>query len=667
MSAYFWLSIFSVAELSVFYYIYALKFNASLKIYFNIFSIHKIIFIIIYILIQSITLLSQPIDSTNLKEKFLQTKEADLLRKKFAETNSDNTKSLLLSELSVSVNYYDSNLARKYFLDALAFSKKMDYDSGVAEAYIAGGKLNIVLANYNTAITYYDSALSILNEKDANRNLLAINRIKMNLALIKQRQGLLNEATKDYFELITFFKERNEKSKLSIINSNLAGIFFSLKQYKQSLQYYFTGLDLSTSLKDSVDVCKFCYNIAKVYIEMNELSNAETFLTKSTAHITKQADLFVLLNYNAVYGLFFSKKREFDKSINYHKSSLQYAQGLGDKEAIAQSLLRTGSVYKQKNAYTEAAYYLQQAITLAKQIHANLIIKDALFEIANVKEGQGLYADAMNYLKEYDKYKDTINIEGINQKIKNLDYEFANAKKEIENKQLQTKANLRRNIIIVLILLALALLCTLFFFQRNRKLEQALAVQKQEQLAHENKLIAEIAQERERTLEKENENLLLNKILDEEENKKLIEITSLQDRQLTSANLTLEQQSRKFQEVDKALQDLGKVIHDDDKSLVKNIRQQIKTSLSIKESWDNVMLHFEKVHPGFFDRLKSLAPGLTQNDLKLCSYTKLNLSTKDIAQLMNIDTQSVRVNRYRLKKKLGLSEEEDYTEFLSKV
>ena len=59
----------------------------------------------------------------------------------------------------------------------------------------------------------------------------------------------------------------------------------------------------------------------------------------------------------------------------------------------------------------------------------------------------------------------------------------------------------------------------------------------------------------------------------------------------------------------------------------------------------------------FIKELKTKYPKLTPNDLKLCTYLRLNLSSKEIAPLLNISVRSVEISRYRLRKKMGLPTE----------
>ena len=60
-------------------------------------------------------------------------------------------------------------------------------------------------------------------------------------------------------------------------------------------------------------------------------------------------------------------------------------------------------------------------------------------------------------------------------------------------------------------------------------------------------------------------------------------------------------------------------------------------------------------------------PKLTANELKLCTFLRLNLSTKEIAQLMNISLRGVELSRYRLRKKLELPTETSLFEFFNSI
>lgn len=87
---------------------------------------------------------------------------------------------------------------------------------------------------------------------------------------------------------------------------------------------------------------------------------------------------------------------------------------------------------------------------------------------------------------------------------------------------------------------------------------------------------------------------------------------------------------------------------------LKNILKALTEEDKVEEEWHQFSLHFDGVHRDFLSNLKKRYPYLTPNEQKLCAYLKMNLTTKEIAQLMKISVRGVEISRYRLRKKLGV-------------
>lgn len=82
------------------------------------------------------------------------------------------------------------------------------------------------------------------------------------------------------------------------------------------------------------------------------------------------------------------------------------------------------------------------------------------------------------------------------------------------------------------------------------------------------------------------------------------------------------------------------------------------------DDWKNAMNNLKLSQQGFFKKLMERFPSLTTNDLRLCSYLRMNFSTKEIARLLNNSPRGVEISRYRLRKKLKLNHDINLTEFL---
>jgi DNA-binding CsgD family transcriptional regulator len=85
------------------------------------------------------------------------------------------------------------------------------------------------------------------------------------------------------------------------------------------------------------------------------------------------------------------------------------------------------------------------------------------------------------------------------------------------------------------------------------------------------------------------------------------------------------------------------------------------------KDWEQFAVHFDKVHSDFLQILKSVYPQLSAHELKLCAYLRMNLSSKEIAQLENISVRGVEISRYRLRKKLHIPTEINLFDFLMEL
>ena len=91
---------------------------------------------------------------------------------------------------------------------------------------------------------------------------------------------------------------------------------------------------------------------------------------------------------------------------------------------------------------------------------------------------------------------------------------------------------------------------------------------------------------------------------------------------------------------------------------------KIEKDIDIKKQWEVFEKAFDDVHDDFLSRLKTLFPNLTPKELKLCAYLRMNISTKEIAPLMNISARGVEICRYRVRKKLDIDRDQNLTSYI---
>ncbi|MFB1026536.1 MAG: triple tyrosine motif-containing protein, partial [Flavobacteriaceae bacterium] len=97
---------------------------------------------------------------------------------------------------------------------------------------------------------------------------------------------------------------------------------------------------------------------------------------------------------------------------------------------------------------------------------------------------------------------------------------------------------------------------------------------------------------------------------------------------------------------------------------LKKVIKIIDKNLNNTDDWKLFEEAFNNADKDFLKHIKSIHPSLTPNDLRLCAYLRLNLTSKEIAPLLNISYRSVEVKRYRLRKKMGLPHESSLTSYI---
>jgi DNA-binding CsgD family transcriptional regulator len=154
------------------------------------------------------------------------------------------------------------------------------------------------------------------------------------------------------------------------------------------------------------------------------------------------------------------------------------------------------------------------------------------------------------------------------------------------------------------------------------------------------------------------------------ENKKLAEIQLNADlefrhKELLTYTLNLVQKNTILESVREAVHELMSSTDKDSNLKITKLIKTIDYSLETEKDWDEFRMYFEKVHSSFFDNLKAQYPDLSQSDLKLCALISLNLSMKEMAELIGISPESVKMARHRLRKKLDIVTEENLSEYLA--
>lgn len=175
----------------------------------------------------------------------------------------------------------------------------------------------------------------------------------------------------------------------------------------------------------------------------------------------------------------------------------------------------------------------------------------------------------------------------------------------------------------------------------------------QQKVNHENEVLS---------AQQEIDNLKNEKLrVENEKNKAEVE---LKTKELASYAMQITQKNETLQNMKEQLNNISKKVNPDAQRHLQKLIKNIEKSTSQKEDWEKFEGYFDQVYEDFTRRLRDKYPNLTPNDIKLCAYLRMNLTTKEIAPLLNISVRGVEVSRYRLRKKMNLSKDQNLIEFM---
>jgi ligand-binding sensor domain-containing protein/DNA-binding CsgD family transcriptional regulator len=148
-------------------------------------------------------------------------------------------------------------------------------------------------------------------------------------------------------------------------------------------------------------------------------------------------------------------------------------------------------------------------------------------------------------------------------------------------------------------------------------------------------------------------------------NEKLEVEINLMNSELASSAMHLVKKAELLTKTKEELNKVIKVI--DHPQAISELKKMMKTynqDDKMDQEWKNFTKHFDKVHSDFLNIIKVKHPSISSNELKLCAYLRMNLSTKEIAQFANISVRGVEIGRYRLRKKLQIPTETNLFDYL---
>ncbi len=415
------------------------------------------------------------------------------------------------------------------------------------------------------------------------------------------------------------YYQKKDKVKASEIENLIAVINARMNNKNEALKHFRSVYLFNRKVKNYDLEAKALNNIGTTYLHNNKLDSAITYFKNAieSSKNTKLLALKVISRTNYAEAL--AEKNEIaeaEKEFSYVENLLEKSD---DPSLITRFYTSFSDFYRETGRSDLAIKYAEKAKSNSK-IKYSFQNRDVLLSLYKAYYEAKDYKKSTEYFQQYDNVRDSLNIEekAVNIEKGKIEADFKNKEQKLE---LENSKNRLRLLSVILILIVLISALS-FFLLRNKnnlvkeKLEKELSLSK----ANELKLDLELR------------------------NKELVSKTMLED-----------EKAELYQELIDELKE--KVKSDDIDELKKELNNIIfRLSKTInKNTFEEFNLRFNNVYNSFYESLMEKHPDLTQTEKKLCAFIKLNLNSKDIADITKTSIKSVENSRTRLRKKLGLT------------
>ncbi len=580
----------------------------------------KIILVLIISLVQISHAQRVPPDS--LKAVFLNQKAIDSVR-------YESGVNYVLSQMGRA-----TDTSRAYGHQLLDFALDKENKTWEASAYRLIGISYAVQGEFTEANAFFFKSHDILIKLDDKKGLATTLN---NIGTAFYEMGSYTQAQDYLLQSLKLAEELNDDNAASRALNNLGNVHNDLRNNEKALDYYKRSLALKEKLGFKNRLPAAYNNIGLIYSNINDRDLAIENLERSAAIAEELGDIRSMTRAYNNLGIQYSKREDYAKALEYFNESVTKKAAINDTDGLASAYLYRGQNYLNMKDYRKAITDCMKSLEMTEVSGALNLQKEACGCISNAEEAIGRFQSALNYHQRYLSLKDSLFNKQKTQEITRAEMNYEFEKKQLADsisfhkRQTEQKVAYEQDInkqhrkfYITLIISLLVIAFMLFLYWRY------------------------------------NQNLKLKKL----ENELLNSEIEYKKKDLTNFAVNISNNQDWAESLAERLEVLKASTGRKRVKELEELEAEIKNKIWVNKDSDQFYKKIDTLSSSFYDKLTSQFEGLSKNDIRLCSLIKLDLNTKQIATLQNINPSSVKMSRNRLRKKLNLSPEDDLNAFL---
>jgi tetratricopeptide (TPR) repeat protein/DNA-binding CsgD family transcriptional regulator len=573
-----------------------------------------------------------------------------------------------LYEQTISLEHIHPDSINAIANNLLKQSLKLDYRRGEVKSKLLAAYYYWNNVRLDTAKHLLNECLDYFNQHSKERNTIDYGITLYYSGLVSHRLQELRLAKKYGLEGLQIFRAINNNQYIVTTLTFLGSVELSLSNYSNALKYftdaYKTKIETGEPPENYISELS---SIANVYQKMGMLHDALHYAYKGLSLSKHYKVISAQINLLNTLGATHSSAGTLDSAFYYFnqcktiallhdKPNMAYmaeyniANTYSNNGRYAESNKITKNLLRNSSNVTPAIKEITNTLLAKNYLRLNqydsvILIASPLLKVSqkngarqsainiseilwHAYEKKGIQDSSFFYLLLHSTLKDSVyNIDN-QHKLSTLYAEMETLEKQAEiealekDKILQKTKNQNLQIIIIagIVTLSLAITSIILLLKNRAKKQQLLNTELQTEL---------------------------------DKNKKLLHQQALRIIYINNGLIEIEEGLKKM-----------KINEADKQDDVQQILNSINLNKSLDKEWENFNEYFTNVHGTFITKLNTLYPELTTTEIRLASLIKMNLTNREIASIINIEQSSVKMAKYRLKKKLQIPEEQDVYIFL---
>lgn len=449
------------------------------------------------------------------------------------------------------------------------------------------------------------------------------------------------------------FEQEKRNDLLADTYINLGTLYYYHQDHRNSRSSFNQALKIYQSLRDQQGVAVTLGQIGHLMEKKQLYDSAFFYQQKALAAYTSinnnEGKAAIFENIGSIHedlGQYKAAMPYFLSALNIYNNSKQITQSIEVENNIGDIFRKTGDLKK-------AMQHTQQALKLAQQSNEIYQVSSAFRDISKTYNLMGKNDSAFYFAEIARTYLMKIySLETSRQ----MAFRQALNDEEKKNEEIRFLQNERKVTLIVtvatIVIIVLLVIAGLLMLSRHR-----IKLKAEKQVSQQNIAILE-------TEKQLIEAGLKNKNMEEIQLKQEIELKS---KELSTHVLHIIQKNQVLETLKAQLEELVKDDKRDQKKQLKQLITQINQDFNNDNYWNDFSNVFEQIHKSFFEKLNQQFPNLTATDLKLVSLLKMNMNSTDMASMLAISQDSLRIARYRLRKKLNLGQGDNLIAFLQSI